>query len=133
MRVLYDIQDLLEDELKKIVKKEDITTTDLDSIYKMVDIVKDTTTIEAMKKQSKKDIQETIPEITQKITLMCMARMLVEEETVTEMADTVKIILIVEVVMLWVVIPAVMTLTEIVHTTDIADIVKKKWQNILKK
>ncbi len=50
MRVLYDIQDLLEDELKKIVKKEDITTTDLDSIYKMVDIVKDTTTIEAMKK-----------------------------------------------------------------------------------
>lgn len=50
MRVLYDIQDMLEDELKKISKKEDITTMDLDNIYKMVDIVKDVTTVEAMKK-----------------------------------------------------------------------------------
>ena len=50
MRVLYDIQDMLEDELKKISKKEDITTSDLDNIYKMVDIVKDVTTVDAMKK-----------------------------------------------------------------------------------
>lgn len=50
MRVLYDIQDMLEDELKKISKKEEITTTDLDNIYKMVDIVKDVTTVDAMKK-----------------------------------------------------------------------------------
>jgi hypothetical protein len=50
MKVLYDIQDMLEDELKKISKKEDITTTDLDNIYKMVDIVKDVTTVDAMKK-----------------------------------------------------------------------------------
>jgi hypothetical protein len=50
MRVLYDIQDMLEDELKKISKKEEITTSDLDNIYKMVDIVKDVTTVDAMKK-----------------------------------------------------------------------------------
>lgn len=50
MRVLWDIQDMLEDELKKISKKEEITTTDLDNIYKMVDIVKDVTTVDAMKK-----------------------------------------------------------------------------------
>lgn len=50
MKVLYDIQDMLEDELKKISKKEDITTSDLDNIYKMVDIVKDVTTVDAMKK-----------------------------------------------------------------------------------
>ncbi len=50
MRVLYDIQDMLEDELKKISKKDDITTSDLDNIYKMVDIVKDVTTVDAMKK-----------------------------------------------------------------------------------
>ncbi len=49
MKVLYDIQDMLEDELKKIAKKEEISTNDLDNIYKMVDIVKDVTTVEAMK------------------------------------------------------------------------------------
>lgn len=50
MRVLYDIQDMLEDELKKISKKDEITTSDLDNIYKMVDIVKDVTTVDAMHK-----------------------------------------------------------------------------------
>lgn len=50
MKVLYDIQDMLEDELKKISKKEEITSTDLDNIYKMVDIVKDVTTVDAMHK-----------------------------------------------------------------------------------
>lgn len=48
MKVLYDIQDMLEDELKKIAKKEEISTNDLDNIYKMVDIVKDVTTVKAM-------------------------------------------------------------------------------------
>lgn len=50
MRVLYDIQDMLNDELKKISKKDEITSMDLENIYKMVDIVKDVTTVEAMKK-----------------------------------------------------------------------------------
>lgn len=50
MKVLYDIQDMLEDELKAMSKKEEISSTDLDNIYKMVDVVKDITTVEAMKK-----------------------------------------------------------------------------------
>lgn len=50
MKVLYDIQDMLEDELKKISKKEEITAMDLENIYKMVDIVKDVTTVDAMQK-----------------------------------------------------------------------------------
>lgn len=50
MKVLYEIQDILEDELKKICKKEEISSTDLDNIYKMVDIVKDVTTVGAMQK-----------------------------------------------------------------------------------
>lgn len=50
MKVLFDIQDMLEDELKKISKKEDITAMDLENIYKMVDIVKDITTVDAMHK-----------------------------------------------------------------------------------
>ena len=48
MRVLYDIKDKMEDELKKICRKEEMTQTDLDNVYKMIDIVKDVTTIEAM-------------------------------------------------------------------------------------
>ena len=50
MKVLYEIKDMLEDELKKISKKEDITAMDLENIYKMVDIVKDITTVDAMHK-----------------------------------------------------------------------------------
>ena len=49
MKVLYEIQDILEDEMKKICKKEEISSTDLDNIYKMVDIVKDVATVDAMK------------------------------------------------------------------------------------
>ena len=48
MKVLYDIEDILKEELKKISKKGDITMTDLENIYKMVDILKDSATIEAM-------------------------------------------------------------------------------------
>ena len=53
MRVLYDIQDMLEDELKKISKKDDITSMDLENMYKMVDIVKDITTVDAMHRAEK--------------------------------------------------------------------------------
>ena len=53
MKVLFDIQDMLEDELKTISKKEDLTAMDLENIYKMVDIVKDITTVDAMHKAEK--------------------------------------------------------------------------------
>lgn len=49
MRILYNIKDLIDDELKEISKKGELTDTDLENVYKMVDICKDITTIEAMK------------------------------------------------------------------------------------
>lgn len=50
MRELYDIQDIMKDELKQICKKDEITSTDLDTTYKIVDILKDIVTIDAMHK-----------------------------------------------------------------------------------
>lgn len=50
MRVLEDMCELLEAELKQIAKKEDITPQELDNAYKAVDIIKDIETIKAMKK-----------------------------------------------------------------------------------
>lgn len=49
MKALNDLMEMLEDELKKIVKKGDITPTELDSAYKAVDVIKDIETIKAMK------------------------------------------------------------------------------------
>ena len=48
MKVLYNICDMLEDEIKKIGKQENITGSDLDELDKMIDIIKDIKTIEAM-------------------------------------------------------------------------------------
>lgn len=48
MKILYNVQDKMEDELKSICRKEEITTSDLENIYKIVDIIKDVTTVEAM-------------------------------------------------------------------------------------
>lgn len=50
MRILYETQDKMEDELKSICRKEEITPMDLDNIYKIVDIIKDITTVDAMHK-----------------------------------------------------------------------------------
>lgn len=48
MRVLDDVCDMLEDELKQITK-EDLTPQHLETAYKAVDIIKDIETIKAMK------------------------------------------------------------------------------------
>ena len=62
MRTLYNIKDLIEDELKDISKKGELTDTDLDNVYKMVDICKDITTIEAMKESRySRDYSEDYP------------------------------------------------------------------------
>ena len=53
MRVLFDIQDRMEDELVSICQKSEMTSTDLDNTYKIVDIIKDITTIDAMHKSEK--------------------------------------------------------------------------------
>lgn len=52
MKVLNDVCEMLEDEIKQIVKKDDITPSELDSVYKSVDIIKDIKTIEAMEEAS---------------------------------------------------------------------------------
>ena len=48
MQSLYDLCDMLDDELREIVKKGDISPTELDRAYKAVDIIKDIKTVEAM-------------------------------------------------------------------------------------
>ena len=50
MKILFEIQDKMEDELRSICRKEEMSRDDLDNIYKMVDIVKDITTVDAMHK-----------------------------------------------------------------------------------
>ena len=49
MKVLYEVHDRVEDELMQVVRKEELSMNDVDCIFKMVDIIKDITTIEAMK------------------------------------------------------------------------------------
>lgn len=48
MNELYDLCDNLKDEIKDVTKKGDISPTELDRVYKAVDIIKDIKTIEAM-------------------------------------------------------------------------------------
>ena len=49
MNILYKLCDKMEDELELLYKKQELTTVDLDNMYKMIDIVKDIKTVEAMK------------------------------------------------------------------------------------
>lgn len=53
MRILYEINEKMEDELKLICRKDEISDEDVDLIGKMVDVIKDITTIEAMKNPEK--------------------------------------------------------------------------------
>lgn len=48
MRVLYEIKDKFEAELKKIADKKELSPVDLEATYKIVDILKDIETICAM-------------------------------------------------------------------------------------
>ena len=48
MDSLYRLKDLLCDEVEEIVAKNDITPTELDRVYKVVDVIKDICTIDAM-------------------------------------------------------------------------------------
>lgn len=47
-KVLHELKERLTEQLKKVVRKEDITEKELENSYKMVDILKDIATIEAM-------------------------------------------------------------------------------------
>lgn len=48
MKHLEELKDLLLEQVKKITKKGDITVSELDSMYKVIDIIKDIDTIHAM-------------------------------------------------------------------------------------
>ena len=50
MKALTDLKEILEDQVKKITKKGDITPAELTNMNMAVDIIKDINTIEAMKK-----------------------------------------------------------------------------------
>lgn len=41
MKELYDLRDMISDEIKKLTKKSELTTTDIELVYKMIDILKD--------------------------------------------------------------------------------------------
>lgn len=48
MNVMYKIQDMVESELELISKKPEMSSSDIEATYKLIDILKDITTIEAM-------------------------------------------------------------------------------------
>lgn len=48
MSELYDLCDTLMDEIREVNKQEDISPTELDRVFKAIDIIKDIKTIEAM-------------------------------------------------------------------------------------
>ena len=52
MKALYDLKEILEDEIKQMTKKGDITPQELENAYKATDIIKDIETIKAMKEAS---------------------------------------------------------------------------------
>lgn len=54
MRVLDDIKELLEDELKKIAKKGDISPTELENVYKAVKTINYATIIDAMEDEKER-------------------------------------------------------------------------------
>lgn len=55
MKALEDLKELLVDQIKRVIKKGDITPNELESMYKSVDIIKDISTIEAMEKAEKEE------------------------------------------------------------------------------
>jgi len=58
MKAIMDLKYLLEEELEKIVRKGDITPTELERLDKAVDIIKDIETICAMKEYSYQEDEE---------------------------------------------------------------------------
>lgn len=53
MPVLDTLKERMEEEIQEICRKEEMTYWDLKNVYRMVDIIKDITTIDAMHKADK--------------------------------------------------------------------------------
>ena len=49
MRALNELKEMLEDDVRKITKKGDISPDELNNVYKAIDIIKDVETIKAMR------------------------------------------------------------------------------------
>lgn len=58
MESLYRLKDLLCDQVDEIVAKNDITPTELDRVYKVVDVIKDICTIDAMENAAEDEWDE---------------------------------------------------------------------------
>lgn len=58
MESLYRLKDLLCDQVDEIVAKNDITPTELDRVYKVVDVIKDVCTIDAMENAAEDEWDE---------------------------------------------------------------------------
>lgn len=58
MKALEQLKELLEEEIKKVAKKGDITPAEVEAMYKVVDIIKDIDTIEAMEEYGEDDEEE---------------------------------------------------------------------------
>lgn len=58
MKVLMELENLLEEEIWKIVRKGDVTPTELERLDKAVDIIKDSETICAMREYGYKEEEE---------------------------------------------------------------------------
>jgi hypothetical protein len=48
MEALYDLKDMLCDQVEEVVKKGDISPSEVEMMYKVIDIIKDIVTIDAM-------------------------------------------------------------------------------------
>ena len=55
MHALKELREMLEDEVKKIVKKGDINQSELETVYKVIDVIKDIDTIKAMEEAGGED------------------------------------------------------------------------------
>ena len=58
MKALEQLKELLEEEIKKVAKKGDITPAEVEAMYKVVDIIKDIGAIEAMEEYGEDDEEE---------------------------------------------------------------------------
>lgn len=53
MKSLHDLKEILDEQIKKIARKGDINPSELEAMYKAVDIIKDIATIDAMDRAEK--------------------------------------------------------------------------------
>lgn len=83
MKILYGINDKFEEELKKLCNKDELTMAEVDAVYKMVDVIKDIATIEAMHNAN---MLEAVPMIMliQWLTILIVITLVLEDAMLWE-------------------------------------------------